>query len=182
MEVRGEHGRLLECREPIDAILGRMRFSLKWLLGATAYVALVAGAIGSGKGVFADGVWAVSFLALTYAAVTACSPRSERQAAAMGFTIVATAHVVGLSFVADRLPASHLFTVLGYSVAPDGELYVAVFQPIASQPNQVTFRHVQVGGIVVRTANAVGSMIAGLVGCVIGALAYRNTAGSGSSM
>jgi hypothetical protein len=150
-----------------------MRFSLKWLLGATAYVALVAGAVASGKGIFADSVWAVSFLALTYAAVTACNPGSERQAAAIGFTIVATAHVIGLWFVADRLPAAHFFTMLGYSVSPDGELYVAVFQPMENQPSQLTYRAVPVGIAIVRTANAIVTLLAGLVGCMIGALAYR---------
>jgi hypothetical protein len=150
-----------------------MRFSLKWLLGATAYVALVAGAIGSGKGVFADSVWAVSFLSLTYAAVTACNPGSERQAAAIGFTILAIAHVVGLWFVADRLPATHFFTLLGYSVSSGGDLYVAIFQPIENQPSQVTYRAVPVGIAMVRTANAISTLLAGLVGCVIGALAYR---------
>jgi hypothetical protein len=158
-----------------SAIMAAMRFSLKWLLGVTAYVALVAGAIGSGKGVFADGVWAVSFLLLTYAAVIACNPHSERQAAAMGFTIVAAAHVVGMYVVADRLPASHFFSALGYGVSPHGGLFVAVFEPIANQPDQVTYRSVPVGGIVVRTANAVATMLAGLTGCVIGALAYRNS-------
>jgi hypothetical protein len=152
-----------------------MRFSLKWLLGVTAYVALVAGAIGSGKGVFADGVWGISFLLLTYAAVTACNPHSERQAAAIGFTIVAAAHVVGMWLIPDRLPASHFFSALGYGVTPNGEVFVAVFQPIANQPGQVTYRHMPAGWVMVRTANAVGTMLAGLVGCAIGALAYRNS-------
>jgi hypothetical protein len=175
-EVAGVHGGGFTgtAHFATSAIMPVMRYSLKWLLGATAYVALVAGAIGSGRGVFADGVWAVSFLMLTYAAVTACSPGSERQAAALGFTIVAAAHVVGMYVVADRLPASHFFSVLGYSVA-EGELYVAEVQPIASQPSQVTYRHVLVGGNVIRTANAVGTMLAGLVGYAIGALAYRNS-------
>jgi hypothetical protein len=151
-----------------------MRLSLKWLLAATAYVALVAGAIGSGSGVFSDAVWAVSFLVLAYAAVTACNPQSERQAAAIGFSIVATAHVVGLWFLADRLPAAHFFSLIGYSVSGDGDVYVRVFQPIENEPSQVTYRRVPIDRAVVRTANAIATMIAGLVGCAIGALAYRH--------
>jgi hypothetical protein len=149
-----------------------MRFSLKWLLGATAYLALVAAAIGSGGNGVSNAVWAVSFLVLTYAAVTACHPRSERQAAAIGFSIVATAHLAGLWFIADRLPAAHFFSVIGYSVS-DGDVYVRVFQPIENEPSQVTYRRVPIYRAVVRTANAIATMIAGLVGCAIGALAYR---------
>jgi hypothetical protein len=151
-----------------------MRFSLKWLLGATAYVALVAGAIRTGSGLFADVVWAVSFLALTYATVTACNPRSERQAAAIGFALVATAHVVGLCFVAERLPATHFFSMLGYTVSLDGDLYVPIIQPISNQPSQVTHRAVPVGTVMVSTAHAIGTMFAGLIGIAIGALAYRH--------
>jgi hypothetical protein len=83
------------------------------------------------------------------------------------------AHVVGLCFVGDRLPATHFLTLLGYSVSLDGNLYVAVIQPIENQPIQVTYRAVPVGTVVVSTAHAIGTMFAGLVGCAIGALAYR---------
>jgi hypothetical protein len=43
------------------------------------------------------------------------------------------------------------------------------------------YRDVCVGGIVVRTANTVGMMIAGLVGGAIGALPYRNRVADSST-
>jgi hypothetical protein len=79
-----------------------MRFSLKWLLLCTAYVALVAGAfvsrndllagaLGSRSSFLADAVWAVTLCAICYAIVVACFGIAERRPAALGFALLATA-------------------------------------------------------------------------------------------
>src|SRR5688572_14466660 len=151
-----------------------MRYSLKWLLLAMAYVAIVAAAIGSRTDVLADAVWALSLMAICYAVVLACVSKNQRRAMAIGFALLASVNVMCTFSVPTRLPIMRLLNVVGYG-ADDGSLYGVREQPDPHVPGRVIrVRHLHNKAWFV-TANAVGTMLAGLVGCGIGALAYLHS-------
>ncbi len=62
-----------------------MRYSLRWLLLAMAYVALVAAAIGAIGSMFVDILWIVWIVSLCYAFVAMCVGKDRRRAMAVGF-------------------------------------------------------------------------------------------------
>jgi hypothetical protein len=143
-----------------------MRFSLRWLLAATAYGAVAITAIASKSNVLADIVWGASWLALSFAVVVACLGRQRQQAAALGFLTLAAAHVAGLYLIPDRTPAMRLFSAAGYIVTSEGEVY----EPNPGFPGQV---YSPVGlRAKVSTVNAVGTLVIGLIGCLVGRIAY----------
>ena len=151
-----------------------VRFSIKWLLGIAAYVALGAAAIGSDSALLADATWAATFLAFTYAVVVACVATNRRRAVAMGFAIVAAANFACLYVAPDRLPAARVLPAFGYLLTADGILVVESDRPSGSAGGRLrSFRGATSGKQVFRTANALGTMLAGLVGCAIGAIAYK---------
>jgi hypothetical protein len=122
-----------------------MRFSLRWLLLATAYVALVAAALRIGTVEFAHSVWVVSFLALCYAVVIACNPKSRRQAAAIGFVTLATIHIACLL------------------IDPDTPVSRIVYLVTGQRSTELSI------------VNGAFVLVAGLIGCGVGALAYRHS-------
>jgi hypothetical protein len=144
-----------------------MRFSLRWLMTATAYVALIIAAIAGQSYVLADVAWAISLLALCLAILIVCFARKQRQVLATGFVLLASVHIVGQFLVPSRLPAMRLLSAVGYNVASSGDIY----EPDPANPG--AYRGVVWIVPAIRTANAVGVLAAGLVGCLIGHLAYR---------
>ena len=100
-----------------------MRFSIRWLLAATAYVALATAAIATGNVLLTDVVWAVTLLAVCFAIVVVCVARRQRQAMALGFVVLATAHLAGLYLMPNRVPAMRLISVAGYIVNDTGTIY-----------------------------------------------------------
>jgi hypothetical protein len=152
-----------------------MRFSIKWLLGATAYVALVAAAIGSDSTLLADAAWAATFFAFTYAVVVASVSKGKRRALAIGFIVVAAGNFAILHVAPYRLPATYLLPLFGYRLTPDGVLVVESTRTSGTAGGQLTtFRGATKSKQVFRTANAVGTLLAGLVGSAIGAMAYKD--------
>src|ERR671918_95405 len=101
-----------------------MRFSLRWLLAATAYVALFSAAIATRNELLADLLWAVSMLAWIYAGVVACIARQQRQAIAIGFVLAATMYAIGLYLIPGRVSLAWVFSFAGYTVVEGGEVYV----------------------------------------------------------
>jgi hypothetical protein len=156
-----------------------MRYSIRWMLGAMAYVALIAAAISTASEFLADIVWAVSLVALGYGIVVASVAHGKRRAMAIGFVALSITNVVGLYLKPYRLPAVRLLYVLGYSMQSDGDIYVRTGQPPMGSPlglsTPMTRRKVAGGMAVSRTVHGVETMVAGLVGCLIGALAYRHS-------
>jgi hypothetical protein len=153
-----------------------MQYSLRWLLVAMAYVALVAGAIVSRNYFMSDAVWAVTFAVICYSIVTAVMAQGRRRAMALGFAILAAGNVACLYTAQSRLPANRLFRQLDYLVSDDS-LYVRVAAETGIfSERSATMRRTRIGNgeVIVRTTNAAGTMLAGLVGCLIGALAYRH--------
>jgi hypothetical protein len=132
-------------------------------------VALTTAAIATGSYLLADVAWALSWLALCYAVVVACIARQQRQAIALGFITLFTANLVGLYLVPNRAPVMRLFTAAGYLVGSSGDIY----EPDPASAG--SFRSAQGMEPTIRTANAIGSLAVGLVGCLVGRLAYRHT-------
>jgi hypothetical protein len=157
-------------------ILPSMRFSIRWLLAVTAYLALLAATIGTTIDFLVDLLWAVPILAFCYATMVACIDRGKRQAMAIGFVALSAAYVVCMYLAPTNVPAMRLYSAAGYVVSSDGEVYevtggaTTVGEPRLSR----AFRRAQ--GLIpsVRTSNAVATLVVGLIGCYIGLLAYKN--------
>jgi hypothetical protein len=148
-----------------------MRFSLRGLLLATAYVALVAGAIGSRSALLADAVWLVSIAVTFYAGVVAGASTGVRRATAIGFVVWFAAYFAGLYFIPNRMPANQLLTALGNNVS-GGLLYVIETAPSATTGLQSPVTFIADSGAIVSTANAVGAMVSGWIGFGLATLAY----------
>jgi hypothetical protein len=155
-----------------------MRFSLGMLFAAMAYIALVAGTFVSANGALASLTWTATAIAFCYAAVTLCFARGERKAVALGFVLLSSAYVAVLCFFPLRTPAAQLFSTLGYGVSTGGTLFARDSPPMIqiSSLNSVRPDRSFAGSqSVLGAANAAGTMLAGLIGCGIGALAFRHS-------
>ena len=75
-----------------------MRFSLKWILVAVAYVAIAAAAFSQQSWVYADILWAVSFLAVMFAAMMAFLAHGKARIAAAGFLLASACYLACLAF------------------------------------------------------------------------------------
>jgi hypothetical protein len=142
-----------------------MRFSLRVLLLAMAYVAIAAAAIRVGSVFLADAVWFVTLGALCYAGVVAFTGNGRRRAMAAGFVILAAAYVASIFLIPHHVPAARLLRVSGWGVTTAGEVYVLGAAPMARAWATSTLR----------AANGIGTMVVGLIGAGIGALAHRNS-------
>ena len=155
-----------------------MRFSLGMLLAAMAYVALVICSIVSANSALASIAWTVTAITFCYAAVTLCFARGKRQAIALGFVLLTSAYVAVHCFFVSRTPAAQLLAILGYGVLRDGTLYALKAPPIIeiiSLSNVQGDRSLAGGRWVLSAANAAGTMLAGMIGCGIGAMAFRHS-------
>jgi len=159
-----------------------MRFSTRWLLIVTAYVALLAGTVGTQSPFLVDAVWAVTILAFCYAVVVAFIDRGKRQAMAIGFVALAATHVICLYLVPIETPAARFYQALGYTVDPSINL---IYEPPDSTLGATSSRGTRGNSryqIVkrlpdLRTSSGVVTLVAGFVGCWIGALAYKQRSG-----
>jgi hypothetical protein len=120
-----------------------MRFSTKRLLAAAAYVALASAAVSSDDDVPAQMLWAVSVVAFAYSVLAALFGDGERRAKAAGFAVGWAAYY-------------WLYLAPGY--LPSRQRGI----------NQVGVWFVEFVAI-----NAIGTMVAGLIGCGLGVLAFR---------
>jgi hypothetical protein len=123
-----------------------MRFSLRWLFAATAYIALVAAAFGTGKAWLVDVVWSV----------------------AIGFVVFTTAYLIGWQFSPNQVPVTLGFRAAGYVIGSNGDVYER------DPANPGAYRTAVNAASAVGIANAVGTLAAGLIGCLVGRLAYRS--------
>lgn len=102
-----------------------MRFSMRWLMLVTAYVAFVAAAIGTRTLIIWDLVWCVTLTAMCYAIVVAVIDRGRRQAMALGFLAFSVIHVVVSFMHPESTPATWLYRAAGYTV-DSGEVYKTI--------------------------------------------------------
>jgi hypothetical protein len=96
--------------------------------------------------------------------------RGKPQVMALGFVVLATAHIVGVYFLPREVPAMHLFSIAGFSVGAEGDIYEPDPRFISSGAMR-TAMHMRP---ITRTANAIGTLVSGLVGCALGALAFKH--------
>src|SRR5688572_7201134 len=107
-----------------------MRYTLRWLLLAMAFVALVAGTIVSVNSSLNSLTWSATAIVFTYDAVTLCYARGKRQAVALGFVVLSSAYFAALCFFPVQTPAARLFNTLGYGVSNQGLLSARDTAPI----------------------------------------------------
>lgn len=200
-----------------------MRFSLKWILVAVAYVAVAAAAFSQTTWVYADLLWAASLLAVVYAALIAAFARGRRQMTAAGFVAASVCFAVCLYFANDSVPTRRLLAALpglGQNQGPSpyypSYAPIVVSRPVVetiatpsgpvkrtravqevvapaagvATPAAPTAAPMTVGqwmaqpriaaptpyvdfSIYVRAGNAVGMMLFGGLGCLIGLAAYK---------
>ena len=156
-----------------------MRFSMRWMFAVTAYVALLAAAVGVRNQVLVDVVWGVTIIAIGYALVVAVVDRGKRQAMGVGFVALAAAHVICMYLAPTSLPAVRLLEAAGYGVNVGAG---TTFWVELSAPNQLT----RGSGAVLpasrlvpdfRMMNGVVTLVAGMVGYAVGTLAIEESSG-----
>lgn len=114
-----------------------MRFSMKWILAAMAYVAVAAAAFSRQTWVFADVLWAVSLLAVVFAVLLAVFARGRRQVAAAGFVVASGCFLACVAFDQNAVPTNRLLAAAG--INPNATLSVASPLPgYSAQPRVVT--------------------------------------------
>jgi hypothetical protein len=111
------------------------RFSIKWLLLGTAYVAVAAAAFARGHWSYADILGAANFFAVTYALTLALFARGRRQVAAAGFAIASLLLLACLYLAPQAMPTSRLLAALPVQ-APQNAL--AYPTPVATPPTIVS--------------------------------------------
>ena len=112
-----------------------MRFSMRWMLAVTAYVALWRRRWVRAVRCVSTVVWAVTIIAIGYAVVVAVVDRGKRQAMAVGFVALAAAHIVCMYLAPTSLPAVRLLEAAGYGVNVQAG---TIFWVDLSAPNQFT--------------------------------------------
>jgi hypothetical protein len=141
-----------------------MRFSIRWALVMMAYVALVAAAMGTYSEVLVQLIWTIGIVAFCYAAVIAIVGRGRRQALAVGFVVMFAIHCYFVLSDADRLPVNWLYLPAGYYVNSGVVYEVQAITVSRAKLADTWFWNV-------RVVYAAATLLAGLVGCGIGALA-----------
>jgi hypothetical protein len=176
-----------------------MRFSLKWLLAGTAYAAVAAAAFGTGEWFYADALWVTSLLAIVYAATLAILATGRERWGAVAFAFACGCFLTCLMFGGDAVPSARILAAAGYSpfdgnptMKDLGDVRIYGATTDSSGRLSVRFRNSQ-GGLGrasfaldsvinavsldfatrLRAANAVATLAFGLMGSLVGLLAYR---------
>jgi hypothetical protein len=184
-----------------------LRFSLKWMLVAMVYAAVAAAAFTQLNWFYNDTMWAVSMAAVAYSVLLIIYARGERQARAAGFVVLALGFLTCLYVAPNSMPTRHLTNALpapASGISPVQYVYpTPAVTPIPTTPNVSTgpapygpplppvaappimapplaVAYYGPDSYVFRfsAANAVAALGAGLVGCVLGAIAYRKAKSS----
>jgi hypothetical protein len=183
------------------------RFSLKWMLLAMVYAAIAAAAFTQRNWLYADLLWAVLMASVGYAVLLIIYARGERQARAAGFVVLAAGFLACLYLAPNAMPTHHLAGALPapadevsqvqYAYAspaitplpasPPPSTYPSPYAPAIPPSIQpplvaapITIAYTGPVYFVFRfsAANAVAALSAGLVGCALGAVAYRQATSS----
>ena len=146
-----------------------MRFSLKWLLALMAYVALAAAAATNEAWYYADLLTGITFLATMYAILCAILARGRSRAVALGFAIVSTSYILCVEFAPSHVPTSEIADSLYGHLPSFGPSYTdpTTGQRLTPVGNRQLF-------VARRAFSSIATMLAGLIGSALGALAARN--------
>ena len=185
-----------------------MRFSLKWILTAAVYVAIAAAAFSQSSWVYAELLWVASLLAFVFAALLAMLTRGKARVMAAGFLLSSVCFLFYLTAASllgnNSTPATRLLIAAGFQqfpqlpfyytpVSPAPQPYLPVAPPAvapypatpmpAMAPPVVSLVAPPVAAPVdfaqyVRAANAVGMMLFGMLGVLIGLAAQRTATAS----
>jgi hypothetical protein len=151
-----------------------VRFSLKWALASVAYVAIAAAALGRKTIGFTDALWAVTFLAFALAALHAFNSRGRRQVAALAFVFFSATYFAFLMFGCELLPVSRLLRATGiddFYTKPRSFLNILNLVPDLNASLRCGW-----------AANAIATMAFGLLGSLVGLMAFRASAlGNGTN-
>jgi hypothetical protein len=107
-----------------------MRFSLKWILVAVVYVAVAAAAFSQQSWVYADILWAVSFLAVVFAAMMAFLAHGKSRIAAAGFLLASVCYLTCLAF--GQISGSEVVPTRRWLMAAGYDPNVATINPIGA--------------------------------------------------
>jgi hypothetical protein len=133
------------------------RFSIKWMLGATLYVAFVVAAFAQIGWWWADFLWLMSFLAMCYATASAIFAEGKQRAAPVGFLLGSSGMLAAIQFAPMGTPINRIIYLLS-----------------TAQPLLFTDPYTGAVNLVhVRAANAIAVMVAGIAGSWLAVLAYR---------
>jgi hypothetical protein len=176
-----------------------MRFSLKWALAATAYVALAAASFARPSDWFTVTLWALAFLAFCYATLAAIVDEGNQRATAAGFALgwcLCVAFTYAAPYrapwnlllanpnqltVNSPAPIQRLRARIdeAYSVQSDPDPFAPAGQRLSqlgrSNPSARYVERVEEYNLAlcVQSANAIAAMAAGLIGALLGTLAFR---------
>lgn len=157
-----------------------MRFSLKWALAAMAYVALAATAFSSPAHPLNLLLWGAALTAFAYSILLIVVVRGRVQLLALGFVVTSGMLLSCYCLAPSRRPSLWFFPpqrhVPGPKLEiPDYEAELQRFNIGNAPPSSIIVPFVADYHRALRgdAANAIGIMAAGLIGCGLGALAYR---------
>jgi hypothetical protein len=178
-----------------------MRFSLKWILAGMAYVAIAAAAFARDEWWYTDILSALTLLAVVYAILVTAFASGRRRIAAAGFVVASISFIFCAAYGGDGVPTTRLLGAAGISPFPQqptgDQQYLASAKIISTRTDEKGRSSVKYGmpsghvtGITLsatspktpnfleylrrfRVANAVSAMAFGLIGALVGLMAFR---------
>jgi hypothetical protein len=170
-----------------------MRLSLKWILAGMVYVAVAAAAFWTGEWYFADALSVMTMFALMYAIAVAMFDGGKGRAMAVTFCVGCACFLLWLTLGGDGVPVQRLLVAsrVGQTApaanAADDEvkaltaLYdqgrTTLDQVAAAKRRQQELKlraDSEALAVYLRAANAVATMAFGLMGSLVGLLAFRS--------
>jgi hypothetical protein len=145
-----------------------MRFSLKWLLAVMAYVALAIVAVCSHSLHFAHALWLISFAAVVYAFALATAVPGAARTSAIGFLAGAVIYLAVLWTLPDSVLPSYELAEFLQHASFNRRLAEANAAGRSISRNDYVNAHVAGWAL-----NAASTLLAGLIGAALGALAAR---------
>jgi hypothetical protein len=137
-----------------------------------------AAAFGTGKWYFADALWALTLLALVYVPTTAIFCQGRRRVLATSFLLASLFFVFCATFGSDALPTPRIIGAAGVgrndSPQPFAPTYFApqVWDMRVPPPDLTPHTDISV---YVRAANAVATLAFGLLGSLVGLMAFSSS-------
>jgi len=152
-----------------------MRFSLKWLLAGMAYAALYAAATATGDWLYADVLWAATFVAVLYAATLVVITRGLQRAAAVGFALGSLMLVACLHFSTNSVPTARRVSAWFPAPAPlpprlPSAPVAGQAPPTVAPPSAVLLPNAREASAARRNA---ANTLATMVGGALATMAYR---------
>jgi hypothetical protein len=161
-----------------------MRFSLKWALALTAYVAFAAATFSTPNYAFILALWAMSLMAACYASLVALAATGRLRIVAAGFAIASAIAIFFLALQAAgryRMPwrqlAESQLKIGGSLQSIEG--YQRMLRPMRADPNNPNYvtnlPRIESDlrlALRLQSANALSVVVAGTIGAILGAVAY----------